>query len=151
RNSWRDATRNVVVVAIPLLIALVLPLRILRAYQSRHVEHLISGFLTGPRTPVEPESIKQPDGKWLLRWPDVAGRKSTIGPLSWAYYLIEFRSEEAQTIPSIALRFRTTPTSTECQRVLYVPPTTGVVRFGVETYSYPGHEFEGFEVGEHAL
>lgn len=150
-HKWQRLPITIGAVAIAMLLATVLPMSILRAYQSRHVDGLLSGFVAGRRTRIEPELVQRPDAKVLLRWPDVTGRRSTIGPLAWAYYMVEFDASGAPEPPAIGLRFRTTPLATACFRVLSVPATTGVVRFGVETYSYPGHEFEGFELEDRAV
>ena len=151
RHKWHRLPLTLGGVAIALVAATVLPLGILRLYQSRHVERLLSGFITGARTRVEPEFVKRPDTKWLLRWPEVAGRRSRLGALSWAYYVVELDANGLQAPPAIGLRFRSTPAATACLRVLSAPAERGIVRFGVETYSYPGHEFEGFEVEEREI
>ncbi len=151
RHKWYWLPFTVGAVAIALAATTVLPLGMLRLYQSRHVESLLSGFIAGSRTRVEPEFVKRPDTKWLLRWPDVAGRRSTLGALSSAYYLVELDANGLQEPPAIGLRFRSTPTATACLRVLSAPAERGIVRFGVETFSYPGHEFEGVEVEDRAV
>ena len=81
----------------------------------------------------------------------MAGRRSRLGALSWAYYVVELDANGLQAPPAIGLRFRSTPAATACLRVLSAPAERGIVRFGVETYSYPGHEFEGFEVEEREI
>ena len=150
RARWRSVLVQLGVLAIGLLMVTVVPLRVLQAYQSRHVDGLVSGFLAGPRTTITPEFVQRPDAKWLLRWPGVAGKRSGVGPLSWAYYLVEFDAD-VEAPPAIGLRFRSGPNATACLRVLTAPPKSGLVRFGVATYSYPGHEFEGFEIRDDAV
>jgi hypothetical protein len=133
-----------------LIVSTVVPLGILRAYQSRHVERMLSRFLASPSVRLDVESIQTSDGKWLVRWPQVAGKPSKIGPFAWAYYLVEFDAAGSPDPPAIGLRYRLSPTHTSCLRALSAAPGPGVVRFGFEVFSSTGREFEGIEVEDRA-
>jgi hypothetical protein len=151
RHSWRRALLSLIVVSAAVLLCVMLPLRVARAYQQRHVANMLASFLSGPKTKIEPESVRRPDGKWLLRWPGIVGTHSKAGDVAWAFYLVELAADGTASSPAMALRFRSAPDVSACPRVLSVEPTSGLVMFGIAPYTYAGHEFEGIELEDQSM
>jgi hypothetical protein len=149
RGQLRPMLVNLVTAVATLLLAITVPLAALRAYQSRHVDRMLLRFLDSPRTTLDVESVQTPDRKRLVRWAQVAGQPSKLGPVARAYYLVEFDAQGSPDPAAIGLRYRLSPTQTSCLHVLSAADA-GLVRFGFEVFSYAGHEFEGIEIEDRA-
>lgn len=130
-----------------LAVLVVIPLTVLRSYQSFHVRTLLESYLREATETVRVQFVPQENRLWLARWPGVEGRLSRAGHLQSAYYLMAFQAANGPPAPvAIGLRYWSTR-STECPRRLLMQSGPGVAWFGFPVVGTKGqHEFEGIEM-----
>lgn len=149
-NRLRQSGPRLAAAMTILVLATMLPLEVLRAYQSRRVGSLILGFLQESHTKVDAEFLREKDDLWLARWPGVAG--SVRGVRESAYYVLEFHSEGPSRPIAVGLRYRSPSFDTDFSRVLSVSSEPGVARLGFPVFGEVGQwEFEGVELGRNVM
>lgn len=139
--------RLTIAAAVAVMLALtLLPLAVLRVYQSRQVRSVFTTYLD-TRVPLQSEVIPEANGSVLVRWPQTS---ETIGALRDAHYVVEFTDDGKGEPIHVAIRYDAIP-ALDYSRVLTLYPKAGPNRVGFSVFATAGQsDFAGIELGESA-
>jgi hypothetical protein len=142
--NLRESGGRVLSAVAVLIVIVIAPLALLRAFQQTAFAAELTKWTTGTRTPVPTTAITQPSGTTLLGWP--------VPPGATLYYEVEFADQAPGTTAMIALRYASATAATDYSRVLSVNSKNGSSRIGFAAIHDPGvTEFVGVEIGPQSL
>lgn len=129
-----------------MLVLTLVPLAVLRVYQSRQVRSVFTTYLD-TRVPLQSEVIPEANGSVLVRWPQTS---EAIGALRDAHYVVEFTDDGNGEPIHVAIRYDAIP-ALDYSRVLTLYPKAGPNRVGFSVFATAGQsDFAGVELGESA-
>lgn len=142
-----NAVRRAAMFGAALAAAVVLPLAALRAYQQRHVTHLIEAYLDMPTTPIAVSAAPAADARTLLQPVDLARSPEPDVRAEYVAADVGGRGCGAATVP-VTVRYATLPGYTDLsQRFDVAIDRSGApFRLLLPVYYSPGGYFAGIEV-----
>ncbi|MFP5380086.1 MAG: hypothetical protein ACLGHP_10135, partial [Vicinamibacteria bacterium] len=147
--AWWRPQSGLLATGLLVVALVVVPVPVLRAWQSHHLTGTVSAFLDEtPRSPMPVTFDTVPGGRVRAHWPMVEGRQTTLPGVRAAYYVAEFRADEAETAMAIGLRYAEGPQWAPCAVTRAIVTGPGVVRFAFPVTSVDdAFRFDGLELG----
>jgi hypothetical protein len=150
-RQWGGSLRNVVIVAVTVLVLVIAPLAIARWYQQRHVTEMLRAYLSAPADVVELSERPLPDGRVALDFASAdAGAAAQMHPSSVAtdFLIVELGSPACDAAAvNLTLRYDTSHAFADFTRhqVVSLADSAQPVRVLVAAYSYvlPPSELSG--------
>lgn len=142
----------VLVVAAVMLLILVAPLTVLRAWQSRALAGELERFERHGLTRMPIEVSPDGRGNWRVRWPTPALLEGQVpAAMPTAYYLAEFTVDDPAGLILAGADYDATMADRDFSRVLTLTPARGINLIGFAVTSVPGQSvFAGLEIGDEA-